>query len=313
MADTTTALRRSTAALFILSGVIIGIATGCQAGRGRDSGADSLRSRLRTTPPTVSYEEFASDGEMCGTRPEAPTFRSPQAMPSPSDVDAFLEWAAGAHSSQRQGALAALATAAQNPVLVAEYVDRINISREDIADYDAFLVALRVVGQLGDPSAIEPLKHLISSNECPSPAIDPAHPGGHLASSGPIGIMMRAAEILSWIDDQGAKDEVLSIVAEHPCRAVRLAAMSAYREAAAAAGLAGAAADELASVAHADEQELINMPQKTAGMDPADFDDRVQQYYDQHPEELPEGEESESSAADDDTCPPDSEYAPPGH
>ena len=60
-------------------------------------------------------------------------------MPAVSDIDEFLEWATESHTSQRQAAIIALAAAAQNAALVAEYVARIDIPREDIEDYDAFL------------------------------------------------------------------------------------------------------------------------------------------------------------------------------
>ncbi|MFI0738828.1 hypothetical protein ACH4PU_12200 [Streptomyces sp. NPDC021100] len=164
------------------------------------------------------------------------------------------------------------------------------LDERPVPDFGRHLVLLATIGALRDARALPRLEAFVWSEEPMFPP--PNQAGGDATSTGDaksllnfrMALQARAAEMLSYLATDEARRATLRIAADHPERPVRAAAIDAhlYNQ-----GDTAEAVREVLSVVRPEDAKLVGLPRLTAGMSAAEFDRRVNAFYDQYPEERP--------------------------
>jgi hypothetical protein len=192
-------------------------------------------------------------------------------------VDDFLSWASRVPNAELHRVKDYLGrvevTSALNDALHRELL------REPIEDVGRHLILLATIGELRHPDAALPLEEFIRRESRES------SPEEGVGCQGPIGVLeARAVEMLAHLRTAEADTMVLRAIREHPFRAVRAAAVDAYlfnhddsKQALSA----------VRRRLRPDERHLVGMARWSKSMDVTEFEAKVDQYYRQHPSELP--------------------------
>jgi hypothetical protein len=136
------------------------------------------------------------------------------------------------------------------------------------------MLLLSAVGELADPTSLEPLHDLVWTED--ADLLAPEWYSGEARAessdcmfSAAGMIQARAAEMFAWIAAGGEDDRLLRIVVEHPEVVTRLAAADAYLFAHADAA---EALERVLAVARSEDRKGIGVPRFVRGSDGEAFD-----------------------------------------
>lgn len=163
------------------------------------------------------------------------------------------------------------------------------LSERPCGDVGRFMLLLSTVGELADPSSLEPLLDLVWVTDADLLIPDPRRDETSVESSCcmfPASgmIQARAAEMFAWIAGGREDDRLLRIVTEHPSVTTRLAAADAYLFA------HGDSADSrqcVLAVARTEDRNGIGVPRLVRGCDREAFDHALEQAQDDCDVRLP--------------------------
>lgn len=222
------------------------------------------------SPSTFNYQPLP-------TQPPVPL--------SVSTVDKFAFWVLTMNSTQVDDVTAQIALVAADDSVVDAVAGRLSFRNPGSVGHQ--LVYLSVLGQMKNPRAITPLHDYVYSTDCPVlEQINQEHSQSLNTSFLDTCAMLKshAISMVSFINTQIAQQVVLQAVADHPSKAVRIAAMDAFLY---NAGDSTAAFALVNSHAQPADRIFIGLPRLDPSTSLKEFDQRVVQFYRDHPDQLP--------------------------
>ncbi|MBD0712317.1 MULTISPECIES: hypothetical protein [unclassified Streptomyces] len=157
------------------------------------------------------------------------------------------------------------------------------LEEQPVPDVGRHLMLLSTIGELGDASAAPRLESFVWSRAKLFPRANEAEGEDSLLNFDAL-LQARAAEMLSYLDTEEAARATLRIAADHPERAVRAAAIDAHLF---NHGDSAEAVQEVMAVVRPEDRQLVGLTRLKGDMDPAEFERRVNAFYERYPEERP--------------------------
>ncbi len=238
------------------------------------------------TPGIASADDATKRPTFPGAKP---TGWEKSATLKPGATEDFLAWIATVPADKSEIIRQRIASASDDQGVARELVSK--LLELPVRDTGRHVVLLSVIGEMRNSAAIEPLGTFIwwkgeLTTQAKASGVDDSDyaPPDQTAL-----LQSRAVEMLAYLGGAYAKadEATLKVAAEHPLRAVRLAAIDSY---AWNHGDSDVAKTTLARLVSKDDAKYIGIPRKTRHMSEAqkkDFDQRVAAFYEAHPEELP--------------------------
>lgn len=237
----------------------------------------------------------------CGkpTRPtpgnQSPSFFSYQPLPiqppislSVSTINKFVFWVLTMNSTQVDDVTNQIALVAADNSIVDAVAARLSFTNPGSVDHQ--LIYLSVLGQMKNERAVAPLRDYVYSSECPvleqleqinqekSPSVDTS------VLDTCAMLKSHAINMISYINTPVAHQVVLQAVSDHPSKAVRISAIDAFLY---NAGDSPAAIELVGRYVRPDERIFIGLPRLDPATSLKEFDQRVERFYHEHPEQLP--------------------------
>ena len=165
----------------------------------------------------------------------SPSKLNPAVVPAPKltgsgdeakqTVAQFVDWAADSTLSQREEGRAAIEAARSNDAVAQALVDELFAAQK--TDHSRALVVLSVLGELRNPVGEAGLTKFV---QLPFPTGTPTDGyEGEIPEQTALGTLQaKAAEGLAYMGTGSADETVLNLIATHPSRIVRAAAITAY-------------------------------------------------------------------------------------
>lgn len=202
---------------------------------------------------------------------QSPTLPLPPPR-SRGELDGFLETLSTVAVQDVEAIRAMFAGFSDRQVLAAVFHEALN--DRPCGDIGRFMLLLSVVGELADPSSLEPLHDLVWTEDADLLAPESYSGEGRAESSDCMFsaagmIQARSAEMFAWIAAGREDDRLLRIVAEHTAVVTRLATADAYLFAHADAA---EALERVLTVARAEDRNGIGVPRFVRGSDSGAFD-----------------------------------------
>ncbi len=202
---------------------------------------------------------------------------------SVESLETFLGEAAATPQEKADRIRAEISRVANNPEVISALSNK--LLETPVSNVERHLMLLSTLGETKNPAAIKALSQFIWSKQ---PLAPPPNPNSARHDSSffnhDVALRARAAEMLAYIGTEEAKAATLEIAAKHPNVEVRLAAIDAYLF---NNNDAADAKERLLGVVQEGERKLVGLPRWKKGMDRADFDRRLLEFYGKHPEERP--------------------------
>jgi hypothetical protein len=200
-------------------------------------------------------------------------------------IDEFLAKAGATPRSQISTIQNAIARSKVDSEMVLGLTKRLMVT--PVTDVSRHLMILSILGELKDPAAIGTLREFIWSDR-PLVPPQPVEGGSGRRTSyfnHDGALKARAAEMLSFIGTREADDATLEIAGKHSGAEVRIAAIDAYLF---NHSDSAEAKEELITRVRPEERKLVGLPRFKQGMNRAEFDRRVVDFYRLYPEEMPQ-------------------------
>ncbi|THF85223.1 hypothetical protein E7T09_17120 [Deinococcus sp. KSM4-11] len=140
-------------------------------------------------------------------------------------VAKFIDWAADSRLSQREEGRAAIEAARANDAVAQALVDAVFSAQK--TDHSRALVALSVLGELRNPVGEQGLIRFVNL-PFPAASTEPGFEGENPEQTALGTLQAKAAEGLAYMGSESGTQAVLTLVAQHPSRIVRAAAITAY-------------------------------------------------------------------------------------
>ncbi|WP_309572749.1 hypothetical protein [Deinococcus sp.] len=140
-------------------------------------------------------------------------------------VEKFIDWAADSRLSQREEGRKAIEDARANDAVAQALVDAVFAAQK--TDHSRALVALSILGELRNPVGEQGLIRFVNlpfPDANPSPDFEGEDPERTALGT----LQAKAAEGLAYMGSESADQQVLTLVAQHPSRIVRAAAITSY-------------------------------------------------------------------------------------
>jgi hypothetical protein len=211
----------------------------------------------------------------------------PRQAPVPlgvATIEKFVDWVSTMPSSQVPDVQHQIAKAASDPALVDAVASKLSFKAP--GSYGRQLIYLSILGETKSPRAISPLQLWLNSSDCPvfeeQRVKPPVGPGHTSYFDGCAGLKSAAVNMLGYINTPASLGLVLQAVRDHPSRAVRLSAMNAYMF---NNNDTPQALAQVLRVARRDEVKLVGLPRLAPQFSMKKFNERVTQFYQEHPEE----------------------------
>lgn len=199
-------------------------------------------------------------------------------------LEDFLEWAASVPQGAIEDVRSAIAEAAarRDESLILALTDE--LERLPVEDISRHMVLLATIGELRDAGVADALEKLVWHRDLVyEPYVADAQ-GCSFEASSDLSLRVRAAEMLAYLGTEDAAERTLRIVADHDDVAVRAAAIDAYLY---NHGDSDEALERVGSAVRADDVNLVGVPRFTRESDPQAFEAAVEEFYRQHPDQLP--------------------------
>lgn len=200
-------------------------------------------------------------------------------------IEKFVDWVSIMPSSQVPDVKEQIAKVASDTALVDALASRLSFKAP--GSYGRQLIYLSILGETKNERALGALQNYLNSADClvfeETRAVKP--PAGSNNTSyfdACAGLKSAAVNMIAYLNTPAARNIVLQAVQNHASRAVRLSAMNAYLY------NNSDSADALALVrrhARKDEVKFAGLPRFAPQFSLKDFDERVAQFYKEHPEE----------------------------
>lgn len=200
-------------------------------------------------------------------------------------VEDFIRWVAAVPVGEVDVVRSALARARGDAAVLEALVVR--LFDLPVPDFGRHQLLLSVIGELGDAEALDPLLRFV---DLPPDQIFPESTGtdGEGTCTSYLdyfaALQARAIEMVAYLKTAEALQAALAVAARHPSRAVRAAAIDAFlfNQDDSHEAIAAARAAVRPSEAH-----LVGLPRRERGVDPAEFDRKVLEFYSKNPGEVP--------------------------
>jgi hypothetical protein len=200
-------------------------------------------------------------------------------------IDKFVDWVSTMPSSQIPDVRDQIAKVASNTALVDSVATRLSFKAP--GTYGRQLIYLSILGEMKNERALGALQNYMNSPDClvfeQIPPVKP--PAGSNATSffdACAGLKSAAANMIAYLNTPAARDIVLLAVQNHASKAVRLSAMNAFLY------NNNDSTEALALVrrnARKDELKFVGLPRLAPQFSLKAFNQRVAQFYQEHPEE----------------------------
>jgi hypothetical protein len=198
-------------------------------------------------------------------------------------ISTFLHWAANVPVAHRETIRRKIAKIANDDALVMALCDEL-LALDDIDPVRHFML-LSTLGETRNAVAIPALEKLIwherktDQHGGPTPGYKDISTTDLLAA-----LQARAVEMIAYIGGEEAQNVVFDVLARHPGKAVRIAAIDAYlfnHED------SDAAKEVLRAKVQAADAKFIGLPRFVRGSSRREFDARVEAFYRSNPDERP--------------------------
>lgn len=140
-------------------------------------------------------------------------------------VEKFIDWAAESRLSQREEGRAAIVAARTNDAVAQALVDAVFAAQK--TDHSRALVALSILGELRNPVGEQGLTRFVNL-PFPKDIPDPGFEGEQPEQTALGTLQAKAAEGLAYMGNESSRQQVLTLVAQHPSRIVRAASIAAF-------------------------------------------------------------------------------------
>jgi hypothetical protein len=206
-------------------------------------------------------------------------------------METFLSDAAASPQEKADQIRTEIARVAKDPKLISALATQLLAT--PVVNVERHLMLLSTLGETRNPQAINALSQFIWNKQLLAPPPNPntGQRHGSTVFNHDVALRARAAEMLAYIGTEEAKAATLEVAAKHPNLEVRLAAIDAYLF---NNNDSTEAKEKLSGVVQESERKLIGLPRWKKGMDRADFDRRLLEFYTQHPEERPASPSAEN-------------------
>ncbi len=191
-------------------------------------------SLLACSSPGQSPSEPTGPGTQQGAE-KAPSVVNRPAAPVPglnvsagdasAAVEKFIDWAAESRLSQREEGRAAIVAARANDAVAQALVDAVFAAQK--TDHSRALVALSILGELRNPVGEQGLTRFVNL-PFPQDNPDPGFEGEQPEQTALGTLQAKAAEGLAYMGSESSAQQVVTLVAQHPSRIVRAAAIAAF-------------------------------------------------------------------------------------
>jgi hypothetical protein len=198
-------------------------------------------------------------------------------------ISTFLHWTANVPVAHRETIRRKIAKVANDDVLVMALCDEL-LALDDIDPVRHFML-LSTLGETRNAVAVPALEKLIwherktDRHEGPTPGCADVSTTDLLA-----GLQARAVEMIAYIGGKSAHDVLFEVLARHPAKAARIAAIDAYLF---SHDDSDAAKEGLCAKVQAADAKFIGLPRFTRGSRRREFDARVEAFYRSNPNERP--------------------------
>jgi hypothetical protein len=219
----------------------------------------------------------SSPPERHGSEVASPTLP----LPPPRDQESLGRFVEAVASTPNEGraeirdAIGGLTDRSQVAELLHEALMRLPCT-----DSSRHNMLLSIIGELAEPTSVEVLQRFVWMSDDELYGDDPPTPSPAGCDFTPLGMLQaRAAEMLAWILRTDREDLLMSVIADHPIQAVRVAAIDAYLfhrddDTDVASGLR----DRV----RAEDTWAVGLVRRFRGMDTDDFDRLVSEHESQH-------------------------------
>jgi hypothetical protein len=223
---------------------------------------------------------------------QSPSFFSYQPLPtqppvplSVSTIDKFVFWVLTINSTQVDDVTKQIATVTADNSIVDAVSSRLSFANPGSVDHQ--LIYLSVLGEMKNERAITPLRDYVYSGECP--VLEQIHQGKSRSRNTSVLdtcalLKSHAVSMISYINTPAAHQVVLQAISDHPSRAVRISAIDAFLY---NAGDSPEAMQVVSRSVRPEERIFIGLPRLDPSTSLKEFDQRVMQFYREHPEQLP--------------------------
>jgi hypothetical protein len=204
---------------------------------------------------------------------------------SVSTIDKFVFWVLTMNSTQVDDVTKQIALVAADDSIVDAVAARLSFTNAVSVEHQ--LIYLSVLGQMKNERAIAPLRDYVNSSECPVfEQINQEKIPSLSTSVLDTCAMLKshAINMISYINTPVAREVVLQAVSDHPSKTVRISAIDAFLY---NAGDSPAAIQLVGRSVRSDERIFIGLPRLDPGTSLKEFDQRVERFYREHPEQLP--------------------------
>jgi len=148
-------------------------------------------------------------------------------------------------------------------------------------------IYLSVLGQMRNERALGPLRDYVNSTACPVNE-DLRETGSVSRASTVLDVcaMLKshAINMISYINTAAAQEIALQVVANHPSKSVRISAIDSFLY---NSGDSPEAIQVVSRYVRPEERIFIGLPRLDSSTSLQEFDRRVEQFYRDHPEQLP--------------------------
>jgi HEAT repeat protein len=236
-------------------------------------------------------EGLIKDQQITNDRSKPPIAHSESSVSLPAlradTIDEFLAKVGGTPRSQISTVQNAIARSKADSEMVVALTKRLLVT--PVTDVNRHLMILSILGELKDPSTIPALREFIWSDRPLVPTVPVETRSGRGTSyfNHDGALRARAAEMLSFIGTREADEAILEIAWKHSGAEVRIAAIDAYLF---NHSDSADAKEELIKRVRPEERKLVGLPRFKQGMDRAEFDRRVLDFYRLYPEEMPQAQ-----------------------
>ena len=198
-------------------------------------------------------------------------------------ISSFLAWAAHLPIGRRDLIRRRIAQVAGDDGLVQALCDELLVL--DDVDPVRHFALLSTIGETRNALALPALGKLIWHAR-PSNGQPHRDCGCRDASTTDLlgGLQARAVEMVAYIGGEGAHAIVFDVLARHPARATRIAAIDAYLY---NHGDSDAARERLRATVQPADAKFVGLPRFTRETDRRTFDAKVARFYRDHPHERP--------------------------
>jgi hypothetical protein len=198
-------------------------------------------------------------------------------------ISEFLQWTAGVPISHRETIRRKIAKVANDDVLVMALCDEL-LALDDIDPARHFML-LSTLGETRNETAVPALEKLIWHERKTDRHKGPTPDCADVATTDLlVGLQARAVEMIAYIGGGSAHDALFEVLARHPAKSARIAAIDAYLF---SQNDSDAAKEDLRAKVQPADAKFIGLPRFTGRSSRREFDARVADFYRSNPHECP--------------------------